>query len=138
MPGLFVDTSGWGHLVDRRQTHHQYTAFLYRNARQQRDKIITTNYIIAELVALLTSPLRISRSDTVAFINGLKSSPYVEVVHIDRDLDSQAWQLLANRQDKDWSLVDCASFVLMQQRNITQALTADHHFEQAGFVCLLK
>lgn len=138
MSGLFVDTSGWGHLVDRRQMHHQQTAFLYRSARQQGDKIITTNYVIAELVALLSSPLRISRPDIVAFINGLKSSPYVEIAHIDPDLDSQAWQLLVNRQDKAWSLVDCASFVLMQQRNITEALTTNHHFEQAGFVRLLK
>ncbi len=43
-----------------------------------------------------------------------------------------------SRQDKEWSLVDCASFVVMQQRGIFEALTSDHHFEQAGFVRLLK
>lgn len=62
----------------------------------------------------------------------------VEVVHIDVTLDAQAWQLLTERQDKTWSLVDCASFALMQQRGISNALTTDHHFEQAGFVRLLK
>ena len=74
----------------------------------------------------------------IAFIEGLKSSPYVEVVHVDAKLDEAAWQLFKSRQDKEWSLVDCASFVVMQQRGIFEALTSDHHFEQAGFVRLLK
>ena len=46
--------------------------------------------------------------------------------------------MFAARPDKDWSLTDCISFVVMQERNIQDALTADHHFEQAGFVALLK
>ena len=138
MPGLFADTSGWGHLVDPSQPYYALAATVYRTARQQGRKIITTNYIIAELAALLTSPLHIPRPAMVAFIEGLKTSPYVEIVHVDTMLDEQAWQLLKSRQDKVWSLVDCASFVLMRQRNIVEALTADHHFEQAGFVRLLK
>jgi len=100
--------------------------------------VVTTNYVLAELVALLTSPLRFSRASIVAFIDDLKASPYIEVVHVDAILDDEAWQLLKSRQDKDWSLVDCASFVLMSRRGITEALTTDHHFEQAGFVRLLK
>ena len=46
--------------------------------------------------------------------------------------------LYANRTDKDWSLTDCISFVVMNERGITDALTGDHHFEQAGFAALLK
>jgi hypothetical protein len=45
---------------------------------------------------------------------------------------------LRDRPDKDWSLTDCISFVVMEDENIKEALTADHHFEQAGFVALLK
>ena len=90
------------------------------------------------MVALLTSPLRIPRSAIVAFIEGLKASPYVEIVHVDPAIDKQAWQLLTQRQDKDWSLVDCASFVVMQQRTLLEAFTTDEHFEQAGFIRLLK
>jgi predicted nucleic acid-binding protein len=138
MPELFADTSGWGHLVDPTQPFHTQAAALYRAARQQGRKVITTNYVLVELVALLTSPLRIPRSTTIAFIDGVKTSPYVEVVHVDAVLDGEAWQLLRSRPDKEWSLVDCASFVLMTRRGILEALTTDHHFEQAGFVRFLK
>jgi len=99
---------------------------------------VTTNYILGELVALLTNPLRISRPRVVLLIDRLKNSPFIEVVHVDLILDGEAWNLLRSRQDKEWSLVDCASFVLMQRRGIGEALTTDHHFEQAGFIRLLK
>lgn len=137
MSELFCDTSGWGDLVDPTQPYHTLAANLYRSARNDSRRIITTNYVVSEVVALFTSPLRISRSTTVAFIESLKSSPYVEVIHIDRTLDQEAWELLANRQDKLWSLVDCSSFVVMRQRSIVEALTTDHNFEQAGFARLL-
>ena len=138
MPELFADTSGWGNLVDPTQPFHALAAAHYRMARQQNRKVVTTNYVVAELVALLTSPLRLPRAQVVAFIEGLKTSPYVEVAHVDAVMDGAAWQLLRSRQDKEWSLVDCASFVLMGQRGMPEALTTDHHFEQAGYVRLLK
>lgn len=59
-------------------------------------------------------------------------------MHIDEKLDGQAWKLLEDRLDKTWSLVDCASFVVMEERGLTEALTTDRHFEQAGFVRLLS
>ncbi len=138
MPELFADTSGWGNLVDPTQPFHTLTATVYRDARRRAHKIVTTNYVLSELVALLTSPLGIPRAAIVSLIDGLKSSPYIEVVHIDLALDHEAWLLLRSRLDKNWSLVDCASFVVMQHRGISEALTADHHYEQAGFVRLLK
>jgi predicted nucleic acid-binding protein len=138
MPDLFADTAGWGHLVDPTQAYHSLAASIYRRARQQGRKVITTNYVIVELMALLSTPLRVPKPAAIAFIDGLKSSPYVEIVHVDAKLDEAAWQLLKSRQDKEWSLVDCASFVVMQQRGIFEAFTSDHHFEQAGFICLLK
>jgi predicted nucleic acid-binding protein len=121
MPELFADTSGWGHLVDPTQPFHSQAAVIYRTARQQRRKVITTNYILAEVVALLTSPLRIPRPTIIAFIEGVTNSPYVEVVHVDTVLDAAAWQLLRSRPDKEWSMVDCARFVLMTRRGTLEA-----------------
>ena len=62
---------------------------------------------------------------------------YVNGVHVDRDVATRAWTLLKDRPDKHWSLVDCASFVVMQRRGLRQALSSDRHFEQAGFGRLL-
>lgn len=138
MSTLFVDPSGWGNLVDRSQPFHSLAATFYRLARQQNHTIITTNYILTELVALLTSPLKLPRSQIITFVQSLKQSAYVDILHIDVETDAQAWQLLTSREDKNWSLVDCCSFIVMQQRNVTEALTNDNHFEQAGFVQLLK
>lgn len=138
MNSLFADTSGWGCLADSNQKHHALAAMIYRKARQHQRLVITTNYILAELVALMHSPLHLPRSAMIAFLDGIKSSPYVDVIHVDQALDEKAWELMKQRPDKDWSLVDCASFVLMQQYGITEALTTDRHFEQAGFVRLLK
>lgn len=134
---VFVDTSGWGHLVDAAQLYHQQAVTCYREARDNGRSFLTTSHILLEVVALLTSPLHLPRPKLVAFIENLKASPFVEVLHVDAEIDEAAWRLLCNRQDKEWSLVDCSSFVVMQRRGITEALTTDHHFEQAGFRRLL-
>ena len=138
MADLFADTSGWANLVDPSQSFHSMTADIYRSARNQSRRMLTTNYVLTELVALMTSPLRFPRAKMIAFIESLKTSPYIEVLHVDAGLDEEAWQLLKSRQDKEWSLVDCASFVVMRRRKLVEALTTDHHFEQAGFVRALK
>ncbi len=138
MNKIFVDTSGWGNLVDSLQEFHAPTRAIYLNAKQNGSRLVTSNYVIAELVALLSSPLRIPRIKSIKFIKSIKTSLLVDIIHIDEDLDAKSWELLKNRADKNWSLVDCSSFVVMQENKIVEALTTDHHFEQAGFVRLLK
>ena len=62
----------------------------------------------------------------------------VTIVPADDDLFQEAIGFFADRPDKEWSLTDCISFLIMQKRGLTDALTADHHFEQTGFKVLLK
>ena len=106
--------------------------------KQQNIQVVTTNYVLSELIVLLSGSRGQQRSVVLNFIETIRSDDWVEIVHIDESLDEKAWQLLANRLDKEWSLVDAASFVVMEERGMTEALTADHHFEQSGFVRLLK
>ena len=61
-----------------------------------------------------------------------------EVVSISAALWNEALELYHQHRDKQWTLTDCASFIVMRERGITEALTGDRHFEQAGFVALLK
>ncbi len=135
---LFVDTSGWAYYLDRQASLHPKVVALVRSAVMQRRRLVTTNYIITELVALLSSRFHLPRQEMVKAINALKSDANVEVVHIEVSLDNTAWQLIEARIDKEWSLVDASSFVLMEQFGITKALTTDHHFTQAGFIRLLS
>ena len=138
MKKIFVDTSGWANFFDTDEPFHRLTRNIYENARNNGTRLVTTNYVVTELTSLLTSPFRISRPRIIEYIDAIKQSPSVDLIHIDRGLDDQAWQLLTERVDKNWSLVDCSSFVVMQNERITESLTTDHHFEQAGFVRLLK
>lgn len=138
MTKIFADTAGWGHLMDTAQPYHIQATSIYRNARQQGRHLITTNYVIAELAALLHSPLRIPKPMIVNLLTNLKTSIWIDVLHVSSEIDDQAWQLFSQRLDKDWSLVDCSSFIVMRQYGIQEALTTDHHFEQAGFIRLLK
>lgn len=138
MNDLFVDTSGWACHFDGDQPQHTDATTFIGVCLAQGGQLVTTNYVLTELVALFTSPLRVPRPTVVNYIETIKSSSRVEIVHVDPTLDADAWTLLKNRPDKEWSLVDCASFVVMQQRGLWEALTTDHHFEQAGFVRLLK
>jgi predicted nucleic acid-binding protein len=138
MPNLFVDTSGLASLFIHSQTYYPQAEKYFRLAIQNQQKIYTTNYVIAELVALLNSPLRVSREKVFEIVDAIKTVSYVEVIHVDKEIDTLAWKLCKSRLDKAWSLVDCSTFIVMQKLDIQEALTTDQHFEQAGFIRLLK
>jgi predicted nucleic acid-binding protein len=133
---LFIDTSGWAYLVDRHNPLHDGVRAVYQHALNQQRLLVTTNYVIAELVPLLASRSRISRQQIFTFVDALKTAPHIQIIHIDATLDAGAWALLKARIDKEWSLVDASSFVIMTMHGMTEALTTDHHFTQAGFVRL--
>lgn len=135
---IFADTAGWANYFLRKEEFHALARSLLLEASSGQLRVVTTNYVLAELVSLLLSPLRVPRSLQIKMLQTIRSAPWLEIVHIDRSLDEKAWTLLNERVDKMWSLVDCTSFVVMRARGISEVLSSDHHFEQAGFVRLLK
>lgn len=131
---LFVDTSGWANLFDHTDPLHPAFARSIADATKAHRILVTTNYVLAELVALIVSRLvRTTHSRMVAFVDGIRVDPGVRIEYVDRDLDTEAWNLVVSRPDKRWSLVDASSFVVMSQLGITEALTTGQHFAQAGF-----
>jgi predicted nucleic acid-binding protein len=134
----FIDTSGWAAWADRREQFHSAAVTVINEVWQQRGRLVTTNFVLAELTALLTRPLRVAKPQQIQLLDDIRSDPGVVLVPVDPVLEATAWQLWRSRSDKEWTLVDCASFVVIQQRGLTEALTTDHHFEQAGFVRLLQ
>lgn len=137
MKGLFVDTAGWAAFLVGSEPFHDQAVFLLDHARKN-GRPILTSYVMAELVALLTSPMRVPRRDQIRIVGTLRSAAWIRVLHVNLVQERAAWDLLARHDDKVWSLVDCASFVIMREYSIAVALTTDHHFEQAGFTRLLR
>ncbi len=132
--GLFVDTSGWADPILRNTPEHTPMEAYYKEAIARNRTLVTTNYVITELVALLTARSRAPRTQVLSLIMRIKEAPRVHIVHIDRAMDAAALSLLQQYTDKEWSLVDAASFVVMRQLAISEAFTSDHHFAQAGFI----
>ena len=79
-----------------------------------------------------------SRVKVAALLASIRSDPNIEVIPASSELFEAGLQLHVQRPDKEWSLTDCTSFVVMQRRGITRALAFDHHVEQAGFEALLR
>ncbi len=138
MSEVFADTSGWANFFVRTEPFHAQAKNLMQQWHSGNTLIITTNYVLIELVALFTSPLQIPRAKQIKAIETIKTASWVDIVHIDATLHEEAWKLLKERKDKTWSLVDCASFTVMHHRRIFEAFSSDHHFDQAGFVRKLR
>jgi uncharacterized protein len=98
--------------------------------------LVTTEWILTEFGDAYSDPK--DRPDFVALCRGLTKNPRVKIVPAGTQLFQRGVDLFEKRPDKNWSLTDCISFVVMQDEGIRDALTGDHDFEQAGFVALLK
>ena len=131
MTEVFVDSFYWLALLDPRDPYHQKANQVPRPAR-----MVTTQAVQLEVMNAL-SPVRL-RGLAVLFWRETTSDPALVVVPLDNDLLQRGVALYENRPDKSWSLTDCLSFRVMEDRGITDALTGDHHFEQAGFRILIQ
>ena len=136
MTRVFVDTVAWIALLNVDDTLYQQAQRVMETLRQQRARLITTEFVLLEVADALSAPS--IRSQTVAFIEGLRHMPILQIVPVTQALLADGWTLYSQRSDKDWGLTDCTSFVVMTQEQITRAFTSDRHFEQAGFVNLLS
>lgn len=130
---LFLDTSGLLCLHDEDDFRNAPAIEIFTGAKL----LLTTNYVLAEFVPLSHSRGK-NRQETLSFINDFLEVPRLKLIWIDADLHNQAMELLANRLDKNYSLCDAVSFVIMREHNSVEASTTDKHFEQEGFIKLLQ
>lgn len=126
---IFVDTAFWVALRDRRDTNHAQAQTLLRQYAP--GPLVTTNHVRGETWTLLRR--RAGHGSAVDFLNGLERSPRVRIVFVTEELENDAISWLRRRDDRSYSFVDAASFVVMRSLRITQALTFDQDFEAAGF-----
>jgi uncharacterized protein len=128
----FVDTGYWLGILNTRDQYHQRALEL---SDQLVGPFVTTEPVLFEVGNALARPPW--RALAVAFFRNLEVDPTVEIIRPSFDLYTRAVSLYAARPDKSWGLTDCLSFVVMQDRGIREALSADHDFQQAGFRALL-
>ncbi len=125
---LFVDTGYVIALINQDDQHHQQALQLAE--QYEGTPIVTTDAILLEIGNALS---RIARNEATAIIHHFQTAPKVTLVSLTPELMNAALNLYTKHQDKTWGLVDCISFVVMQNRKISVALAFDRHFFQAGF-----
>ena len=134
MKTVFADTGYWIALLNPRDDWHNRAVDASKALGKVR--LITTEMVLDELLAALSKvPVR---GLVITGADAIRNNPNTEVVPQTSIQFGEAFDMYRRMPDKEWSLTDCASFVLMKQRGISEALAHDHHFEQAGFIALLR
>ncbi|MDT7778430.1 MAG: uncharacterized protein QOC99_942 [Acidobacteriota bacterium] len=131
MRPLFIDAGYLIALESLDDQHHNSATQHWRGLLPSLPRLVATSYVFDEVVTFFNSRNRNAKAVEVG--ESLLRSPSVEFVHIDEALFQEGWQFFRKHRDKSYSLTDCVSFVLMNQRGIREALTFDRHFVQAGF-----
>jgi hypothetical protein len=129
----FADSFLFLAILNRQDQKH---AAALNAMNSSRDPLVTSAWVLTELADGLCAVK--SRVFFIDLETRLRSDSRVTIIQPDQALYEAGLELYRQRVDKSWSLTDCISFVIMRQRGIAEAFTGDHHFEQAGFVALLK
>lgn len=128
---LFVDTSAWFALVNRRDPDHRAA----RKALESfRGRLVTSNFVFDETVTLCLH--RLGRDSAVRVGEALRGGKTVDFVRATARDEASAWELFRRRDDKDYSFTDCVSFVLMRRLGIDHAAALDDDFRREGFAVL--
>lgn len=133
MKTVFADSFYFFALANPHDSAHaQAVAFL----KTYTGAMITTGWVLTELADGWAKPTQ--RAFFIPLLAKLRANPNAQIEPCTDQLLQAGIDLYQRRPDKEWSLTDCISFVVMQREGITEALTGDKHFEQAGFTALLK
>ncbi|MBX7255638.1 MAG: PIN domain-containing protein [Candidatus Hydrogenedentes bacterium] len=132
MRAVFADTSFYVALANPRDSLHSAALEFSQGFR---GRTVTSEFVLVEVGNFFSSTE--TRQLFVDLFSQLRSDSYTQIVECSTKLLSDAVELFAIRNDKRWSLTDCTSFAVMNTLHLKSALTADHHFAQAGFEVLL-
>lgn len=136
MKTVFADSCYWIALLHPRDQLHEKAKQVSKGLGPFR--IVTSEMVLVELLNGLGKFGDDMRDIASQTVKSLESDPNVEIIPQTSLQFRSAVERYASRLDKEWGMTDCASFLLMEERNMSEALTADHHFEQAGFTILMK
>lgn len=136
MNEIFLDTSFAIAVVSKKDQLYQKANVWLDKIEASNISVITTQAILLEIGnALFKSAFR---QVGIGLLKHYENDPNTKIISLTNEIYNKAFELFSDRQDKEWGLIDCVSFVVMQEQEITEALTADEHFIQAGFRALLR
>lgn len=133
---LFVDTSGWYALIDRRDTWHDVAKDHVARALSGGQRVVTTDYVIGESCTLLKA--RAGSHAALRLLDLLKATKAVDWEWIGAERFAKCEAFFRKNRDQGYSFTDCSSFVVMRERGLERALTSDAHFRAAGFTRLFE
>ncbi|HEX8845256.1 MAG TPA: PIN domain-containing protein [Pyrinomonadaceae bacterium] len=136
MTEVFLDAAYAIALSALNDQYHEQALALADKLEGEATRLITTRAVVLEIGNALSKARH--RKAAISLLEGMEQDQNVEIVPLTEELYERALRLYQNRLDKEWGLTDCVSFVVMQERGLTEALTADEHFQQAGFRALLR
>ena len=132
---IFIDTSAWYAVeVEDDVNHETGCEFLSKIASGKYGVMITTDYVLDEILTLLRS--RRGLASAATFIDKIRKSKSIRVFWIDEGLFEKALEIFRRSDRKSWSFTDCTSFALMRDLLFSEAFTFDSHFKEAGFQAL--
>lgn len=135
MKKYFADTYFFAALLNPRDSGHICTRDLLAELLKKNSLVVTTGFVLMELGNALSATQ--ARGTFSEFLQTLKQLCF-RMIPASQRLLEKGLHLYCSRMDKEWSVVDCISFIVMKEQRIQVALTADHHFQQAGFQCLTQ
>jgi predicted nucleic acid-binding protein len=135
MISVFADTGYWIALVSRRDQLHAKTRSL--SAKIGNFAVVTSEMVLAEFLNGVSNDKQLRVTCSV-LVEHIRSSDTVSVIPQTARQFQAALERYKRSIDKEWSLTDCASFLIMEEHGIRAALTHDLHFVQAGFDALLR
>lgn len=131
MTPVFIDTSYLLALELANDGNHHAALEHWHGVVAALPALVTTSCVFGEVVTFFNS--RGYHAKAVQVGNSLLHSPSVQLIHVDHAVFHEGWAYFQQHQDKDYSLTDCISFVVMQKLEINAAFAFDKHFVQAGF-----
>jgi uncharacterized protein len=136
MRSIFIDTSYWIAVVSPRDELHNKAIAVAGELGPC--ILIKSDMVLAEVLNMFAERGAYLREAAVAVVQAISGDPSIDVIPQTRRLFQDALAVYRQRSDKSWSLTDCASFAIMDERGIVDALTYDHHFVQKGYTALLR
>lgn len=126
---IFVDTSFWVALRNRKDTHHVEADALFREHANA--PLVTTNHVRGETWTFLRR--RAGHQSAVDFLDSSERSPRLRIMEVTPEIETEAWRWLRIHDEREYSFVDATSFMAMRSVRVRDALAFDGDFSAAGF-----